>query len=103
MYDKVYGTINKTIANYWKDHFDLAHIIERDWDTLKPKLKGKMRIAVEKLLLHYGLLTQAANASGRRLWNLTPKFHYLYLFGENTFDEYMWSFYTMIVVVYMRI
>eukprot|EP00746_Dinoflagellata_sp_MGD_P042260 gnl/MRDRNA2_/MRDRNA2_20246_c0_seq1.p1 gnl/MRDRNA2_/MRDRNA2_20246_c0~~gnl/MRDRNA2_/MRDRNA2_20246_c0_seq1.p1 ORF type:complete len:618 (+),score=113.67 gnl/MRDRNA2_/MRDRNA2_20246_c0_seq1:69-1922(+) len=46
LYDKRTGEINKTIAQHWKDHFDLAHIIERDWVTLRPKLKGKMRIAV---------------------------------------------------------
>lgn len=46
LYDKLTGLMNGTIAKYWKDHFDLAHIIERDWDRLRPKLKGKMRIAV---------------------------------------------------------
>ena len=33
-------------AAYWRDHFDLTHIVQRDWATLGPKLKGKLHIYV---------------------------------------------------------
>jgi len=46
MYDKKTGTINATIANFWKENYDLIHIIQRDWDTLGPKLQGKLNIFV---------------------------------------------------------
>eukprot|EP00928_Gymnodinium_smaydae_P072961 TRINITY_DN56233_c0_g1_i1.p1 TRINITY_DN56233_c0_g1~~TRINITY_DN56233_c0_g1_i1.p1 ORF type:complete len:618 (+),score=54.39 TRINITY_DN56233_c0_g1_i1:196-2049(+) len=46
LYDKETGKINKTVAAYWREHYDLAHIIERDWANLEPKLKGKLNIAV---------------------------------------------------------
>eukprot|EP00931_Biecheleriopsis_adriatica_P106550 TRINITY_DN80986_c0_g1_i1.p1 TRINITY_DN80986_c0_g1~~TRINITY_DN80986_c0_g1_i1.p1 ORF type:complete len:634 (+),score=83.63 TRINITY_DN80986_c0_g1_i1:48-1904(+) len=46
LYDKMTGNINKSVAQHWRENFDLAHIIERDWATLRPKLQGKMRIAV---------------------------------------------------------
>lgn len=44
IWDKYTGTINPTVAKYWKEHYDLRHIMERDWATLGPKLKGKVHI-----------------------------------------------------------
>ncbi|MBM3789446.1 MAG: hypothetical protein FJW35_03740, partial [Acidobacteria bacterium] len=44
LYDKATGVIDKEVAAYWRDHYDLRHIMERDWATLGPKLKGKLRI-----------------------------------------------------------
>ncbi|MFN7992465.1 MAG: hypothetical protein U0Q18_02630 [Bryobacteraceae bacterium] len=46
IFDKVTGVINPEIAKYWKEHYDLSHIIERDWATLGPKLAGKIHIYV---------------------------------------------------------
>jgi hypothetical protein len=46
IFDKESGTIDPKIAAYWRDHFDLTHIIQRDWATLGPKLKGKLHIYV---------------------------------------------------------
>ena len=38
--------IDPKIAAYWRDHYDLGHIIARDWATLGPKLAGKIHIYV---------------------------------------------------------
>ncbi len=46
IWDKVTGVIDPKVAAYWRDHFDLTHIIERDWKTLGPKLNGKIHIYV---------------------------------------------------------
>jgi Putative esterase len=46
IFDKVNGEIDKSVAQYWRDHYDLTHIIERDWKTLGPKLAGKIHIYV---------------------------------------------------------
>lgn len=46
MYDKLTGVINHTVAEYWREHFDFAHILERDWQSLAPLLKGKLHLAV---------------------------------------------------------
>lgn len=46
IYDKLTGKINSTVAAYWRENYDLAHIIERDWSILGPKLRGKLHIAV---------------------------------------------------------
>jgi hypothetical protein len=44
IWDKRTGDINPSVAAYWRDHYDLRHILERDWKTLGPKLKGKIHI-----------------------------------------------------------
>lgn len=44
IWDKMTGEINKDIAEYWKENYDLRYIMERDWKTLGPKLEGKLHI-----------------------------------------------------------
>jgi hypothetical protein len=44
LWDKETGVIDHDIAAYWKENFDLRHILERDWKTLGPKLEGKLHI-----------------------------------------------------------
>ena len=44
IWDKYTGEIDHQVAEYWKEHYDLAHIMKRDWKTLGPKLKGKIHI-----------------------------------------------------------
>mmetsp|Transcript_59114 Transcript_59114/g.137647 ORF Transcript_59114/g.137647 Transcript_59114/m.137647 type:complete len:319 (-) Transcript_59114:178-1134(-) len=46
IYDKRTGVINRSIAEYWREHFDLAHIIKRDWAKLGPKLNGSLHVFV---------------------------------------------------------
>ena len=40
------GVINKDVAKYWQEHYDLNFIMQRDWATLGPKLVGKLHITV---------------------------------------------------------
>ncbi|RAI87064.1 alpha/beta hydrolase-fold protein [Algoriphagus yeomjeoni] len=44
IWDKYSGEIDSEVASYWKENYDLRHIMERDWDTLGPKLEGKVNI-----------------------------------------------------------
>jgi hypothetical protein len=44
IFDKETGEIDREVANYWKENYDLRHILERDWATLGPKLQGKIHI-----------------------------------------------------------
>src|SRR5262249_993420 len=46
VFDKVTGDIDPAVAAYWREHYDLTHIIQRDWKTLGPKLAGKIHIYV---------------------------------------------------------
>jgi len=53
IWDKKTGVINKDIAAYWKEHYDLTHIIQRDWPKLGDKLKGKIHIYVGDMDNYY--------------------------------------------------
>lgn len=44
IWDKVTGEIDPQIAAYWREHYDLIHILRRDWDKLGPKLQGKIHL-----------------------------------------------------------
>ncbi len=46
IFDKVTGEIDHETAAYWRDHYDLDAILQRDWTTLGPKLQGKLHIYV---------------------------------------------------------
>jgi hypothetical protein len=38
--------INHKVADYWRDHYDLRSVMEKNWPTLGPKLQGKIHIYV---------------------------------------------------------
>ena len=46
IWDKKTGDINHDVAAYWQENYDMRHILERDWDTLGPKLEGKLHVYV---------------------------------------------------------
>lgn len=46
IWDKMTGEINHEVAAYWKENYDMRHILERDWQTLGPKLTGKLHVFV---------------------------------------------------------
>jgi hypothetical protein len=53
IWDKLTGEIDRTVAAYWREHYDLVHILERDWETLGPKLRGKIHIYVGDMDNYY--------------------------------------------------
>ena len=46
IWNKRTGVIDKQVAQYWKDHYDLRAIPERDWSTLGPKVANKINVYV---------------------------------------------------------
>ena len=44
LWDKESGEIDHEVAEYWRENYDLVHILKRDWATLGPKLEGKLHI-----------------------------------------------------------
>ncbi|HEX5053093.1 MAG TPA: hypothetical protein VFZ65_15065 [Planctomycetota bacterium] len=44
IWDKLTGAIDRDVARYWRDNYDLVWIMTRDWATLGPKLVGKIHI-----------------------------------------------------------
>lgn len=46
MFDRATGVVDPEVAAYWRDHYDIAHIVRRDWPRLKPDLDGKIHLIV---------------------------------------------------------
>jgi len=46
IWDKTTGRIDRSVADYWREHYDLSWILQRDWSRLGPKLRGKLHIYV---------------------------------------------------------
>jgi hypothetical protein len=44
IWDKRTGVVDPQVAAYWREHYDLRHILQRDWATLGPKLAGKIHL-----------------------------------------------------------
>src|SRR5712692_4339898 len=42
----VSGEIHPEVAAYWREHYDMSHILQRDWAMLGPKLRGKIHLYV---------------------------------------------------------
>ena len=52
------GAIDEKVAAHWREHYDLSHIIQRDWATLAAALRGKIHVWVGSM--------DACKETGRR-------------------------------------
>ena len=46
IWDPTTGVIDKTVVQYWHDHFDLTAWMQSHWSALAAKLDGKLHVAV---------------------------------------------------------
>lgn len=53
VWDRLTGEVDPVTVAYWKENYDLAHILKRDWAKLGPKLRGKLRIYVGDMDNYY--------------------------------------------------
>jgi hypothetical protein len=53
LWDKTTGVIDREVAEYWREHYDLRYILARDWATLGPRLEGKLHIYVGDMDNYY--------------------------------------------------
>lgn len=53
IWDKLTGEIDKEVAAYWRENYDLRYILERDWKTLGPQLEGKIHVYVGDMDNYY--------------------------------------------------
>jgi len=87
VFDKVTGDIDRAVADYWRDHFDLSNIISRDWARLAPLLQGKLHIFVGNGDNYY--LTDSVYYGQERLEALTPAYGGEVLYGDRA--EHCWN------------
>ena len=46
IFNKETGEIDHKVAEYWREHYDLRDIMQRNWSKLGPELQGKLHIYV---------------------------------------------------------
>lgn len=81
IFDKRTGAIDHHVAAYWKEHYDLSHIMQRDWPALGPKLAGKLHFYVGEADTFY--LDRAVHLLQDFLESTTePYYHGTFEFGE---------------------
>jgi len=87
IFDKVTGDVDPDVAAYWREHYDLSHIIERDWAMLAPKLQGKIHIYVGSADTYY--LNDAVYFAQERLEALSPPWGGEVAYGDRA--EHCWN------------
>jgi len=87
IWDKRTGVIDRKVAAFWRDHYDLVHIMQRDWSTLGPKLRGK--IALNVGLSDNVFLNNAVYLAEDFLKSATPPADAKVDYGLR--DEHCWS------------
>jgi S-formylglutathione hydrolase FrmB len=46
MFDRETGAVDPDVVAYWREHYDIAHILERDWARVGQHLDGKIHVIV---------------------------------------------------------
>ena len=88
IFDKLTGAIDPNVADYWKENYDLSHIISRDWARLGPDLAGKIHIYVGTADTYF--LTDAVYYAQERLEALkTPAYGGAVDYGDRA--EHCWN------------
>jgi hypothetical protein len=88
IWNKYTGDIDTSVAAYWKEHYDLGHILERDWSKIGEHLKGKIKIYCGDMDNYY--LNNAVYLMEERLKKLTnPKPDAFVDYGDRA--EHCWN------------
>lgn len=87
IFDKRTGVIDRDVARYWRDHYDLSHILRRDWATLGPKLRGKLHIYVGDMDNYY--LNNAVYLVEEFLKTADPPYEGVVDYGDRA--EHCWN------------
>lgn len=86
MFDRRTGAVDPAVAAYWRDHYDISHIVTRDWNTLKPDLDGKIHLIVGTADTFY--LDGGARRLEAAMRSVGAKTGFRFLPGRTHFDLY---------------
>lgn len=86
IFDRSTGEVDPLVASYWRDHYDIARHVEKNWSTLAPDLRGKIHLVVGTADTFY--LDGAALKFEGVLDSLHAEPHFRYLDGKTHFDLY---------------
>jgi S-formylglutathione hydrolase FrmB len=87
VFDRATGLVDPVVAAYWREHFDISHILRRDWKTLKPKLDGKIHLTVGDIDTFH--LNESAKLLQQELDKLGAKSTFNYVPGGTHFNTGM--------------
>ncbi|MGZ3181225.1 MAG: alpha/beta hydrolase [Telluria sp.] len=86
LFDRATGAVDPAVAAYWREHFDIAYRLQRDWPTLKADLDGKIHLIVGTADTFY--LDGAAHRLQAVLEGLHAKADFRFLPAKTHFDLY---------------
>jgi enterochelin esterase-like enzyme len=87
MFSRATGEVNPKVVAYWRDHYDIAYRIKRDWPSLKPNLDGKIHVIVGTADTFY--LDGAAHGLQAVLDGLGAKSQFTFLPDRTHMDVYV--------------
>ncbi len=86
MFDRATGAVDPAVVAYWREHWDLARVLDRDWAQRGADLKGKIHVTVGTADSFY--LDGAAHRLDAVLAKLGGGAEFRYLPGRTHFDLY---------------
>jgi hypothetical protein len=86
MFDRVTGKVHPDVADYWRDHYDLAHLVESRWPECGVDLKGRIHVIVGTADTFY--LDGSARKFEAVLNRLGAEPHFTYLPDRTHFNLY---------------
>ena len=86
MFDRETGAVNPQVVAYWREHYDLAHIVEVNWAARGPDWKGRIHVFVGTADTFY--LDGAAHLLEAVLTRLGGQPHFYFLPDRTHFDLY---------------
>ncbi len=86
MFDHATGDVDPRVVAYWREHYDLAHIVETNWANRDADLKGRIHLYVGTADTFY--LDGAAHKLDAVLARLGAEAQFHFLAGRTHFDLY---------------
>jgi enterochelin esterase-like enzyme len=86
MFDRKTGDVDPKVVDYWRDHYDLAHLTEEHWAKNGDLLKGRIHLFVGTADTFY--LDNSARLFEARLNKLGADPHFTYIPDRTHFDLY---------------
>lgn len=86
MFDRTTGAVDPAVMAYWKEHFDVAERLRRDWPALRRDLDGKIHLTVGTA--DNFQLDRSARRLEATMKALGAKTDFRYVKGRGHFDLY---------------
>jgi enterochelin esterase-like enzyme len=87
LFNRATGDVDPHVVAYWKDHFDIANLVTRQWPAIGPDLRGKIHVIVGTADTFY--LDGAAHTLQAVLDGLQAGAHFSFVPDRSHFNLYM--------------